>query len=89
MKNYCLLFVLAVLVVLTGVTLRNNFAAAIGSAGKNSPRVEAIGGDPVPPFPKQVAIGGDPVPPFPKVVAIGGDPVPPFPKRSAKPADAR
>lgn len=83
MKNYVLTFLLAVLVVLTGATLRKSFAAIGGSPVPPFPKQAAIGGSPVPPFPKVAAIGGSPVPPFPKEAAIGGSPVPPFPKRTA------
>lgn len=48
MKNYLLVFLLALLVVLTGVTLRRSVAG--------------IGGSPVPFPPPAVAIGGSPVP---------------------------
>jgi len=67
MKNYFLTFALAVLVVLTGVSLKQSMAA--------------IGGAPVPPLPPNVtAIGGAPVPPLPPSArAIGGAPVPPLP----------
>ena len=76
MKNYFLTFVLAVLVVLTGMTLRRSVANATqsGFAGQNN--LVAIGGSPTPPIPK--AIGGSPTPPIPK--AIGGSPTPPIPK---------
>ena len=60
MKNYLLTFSLAVLVVLTGMTVRR--------------AVAEIGGSPVP-LPKAMAIGGSPVP-LPKAMAIGGSPVP-------------
>jgi hypothetical protein len=66
MKNYLLTFLLAVLVVLTGMTVRR--------------AVAEIGGSPVPLLPKAMAIGGSPVPPLPKAMAIGGSPVPPLPK---------
>ena len=71
MKNYFLTFVLAVLVVLTGVSLKQSVAG--------------IGGAPVPPTPSGLmAIGGAPVPPTPKSnLAIGGAPVPPTPQSSS------
>ena len=77
MKNYFLAFVLAVLVVLTGMTLRRSVAnvAQPGSAGQD--RLVAIGGTPTPPIPS--AIGGTPTPPIPS--AIGGTPTPPIPKK--------
>jgi hypothetical protein len=70
MKNYFLTGALAVLVVLTGVSLKQSVAG--------------IGGSPVPPSPpKLMAIGGSPVPPSPpKYLAIGGSPVPPSPPKS-------
>ncbi len=58
MKNYVLTFLLALLVVLTGMTLRR---AVVG-----------IGGTPMPPFPPSVAIGGTPMPPFPPAMASTG-----------------
>lgn len=78
MKNYFLSFVLAVLVVLTGLTLRHSVANASqsGSAGQNN--LAAIGGSPTPPLPQAVAIGGSPTPPLPQ--AIGGSPTPPLPQ---------
>ena len=71
MKNYFLTFALAVLVVLTGVSLKQSVAA--------------IGGAPVPPSPpSMMAIGGAPVPPSPpSVMSIGGAPVPPSPPSAA------
>lgn len=67
MKNYFLTCVLAVLVVLTGVSLKQSVAG--------------IGGSPVPPSPPSLmAIGGSPVPPSPpSLMGIGGSPVPPSP----------
>jgi hypothetical protein len=56
MKNYLLTFLLAVLVVLTGVTLRRVLAAS--------------GTSPVPPLPKVLASGTSPVPPLPKVLQV-------------------
>ena len=77
MKNYFLAFVLAFLVVLTGLTLRHSVANATqsGSAGQNN--LLAIGGSPTPPIPP--AIGGSPTPPIPQTSAIGGSPTPPIP----------
>jgi len=73
MKNYFITFLLALLVVMTGVMLRRGIAS--------------IGGAPVPPIPK-MAIGGAPVPPIPKL-AIGGAPVPPIPPRRAEQVEIR
>jgi hypothetical protein len=78
-KNYFLAFVLAVLVVLSGVTLRQSVAST-NSGHVGTDNLMAIGGSPVPPIPKTAAIGGSPVPPIPKREAIGGSPVPPIPK---------
>lgn len=50
MKNYILTFVLAVLVVLTGLTLRHGTAGFGGS-----PVPVAFGTSPVPPFPPEIA----------------------------------
>lgn len=71
MKNYFLTCVLAVLVVLTGVSLKQSVAG--------------IGGSPVPPVPpSSTAIGGSPVPPVPpSLMGIGGSPVPPVPPSGA------
>ncbi len=65
MKNYFLSFVLALLVVLTGMTLRHSVANVTqsGSAGTN---LTAIGGTPPPPIPQAAAIGGTPPPPIPQ-----------------------
>jgi hypothetical protein len=62
MKNYLLTFVLALLVVLTGMTVRR--------------AVAGIGGSPVPLPPNVTGIGGSPVPLPPNVTGIGGSPVP-------------
>jgi len=62
MKNYLLALVLALLVVLTGMTLRRSAAG--------------IGGAPVPLPPAAVHIGGAPVPLPPAALHIGGAPVP-------------
>jgi hypothetical protein len=77
-KNYILTFLLAVLVVMAGVSLRK-LVANTGASANDAAALVAIG--PVPaPFPPKVAIG--PVPaPFPPKVAIG--PVPaPFPPKA-------
>ena len=77
MKNYFLSFALAVVVVLTGVSLKQTVAG--------------IGGSPVPPTPPSLmAIGGSPVPPTPPSVrAIGGSPVPPTPPSGSSSVAAR
>jgi hypothetical protein len=82
-KNYFLLFVLAVLIVLTGVTLRKTFAVTNASPAQHVSNAVAIGTEPVPPWPKKLAIGTEPVPPWPKKLAIGTEPVPPWPKKLA------
>jgi hypothetical protein len=64
-KNYILAFVLAVLVVLTGVTLRQSIAST-NSGISSTKNLVAIGGSPVPPIPQNPAIGGSPVPPIPQ-----------------------
>jgi hypothetical protein len=82
MKNYFLTFVLAVLVVLTGLTLRHSVANATQS-GLAQNNLTAIGGTPAPPLPQAVAIGGTPAPPLPQAAAIGGTPAPPLPQAAA------
>lgn len=77
MKNYFLTFVLAVLVVLTGLTLRRTVANASQPGVSTQNALVAIGGSPTPPIPS--AIGGSPTPPIPS--AIGGSPTPPIPKK--------
>jgi hypothetical protein len=62
MKNYLLAFLLALLVVLTGMSLRRSAAG--------------IGGSPVPMPPNAIGIGGSPVPMPPNATGIGGSPVP-------------
>jgi hypothetical protein len=64
MKNYALTFLLAVLVVLTSIGLRQ--------------AVAGIGGSPIPlPPPGVTGIGGSPIPlPPPGVAGIGGSPIP-------------
>ena len=71
MKNYFLTFALAVLVVLTGVSLKQSVAG--------------IGGSPMPPVPPSLtAIGGSPMPPVPpSSTSIGGSPMPPVPPSRA------
>jgi len=51
MKNLVLTFLLALLVVLTCVSIRRMVAGTATSAGQK-PALVAIGGAPVPPFPK-------------------------------------
>ena len=96
MNRYAQVVLLALLTVLTSVSLRRVAAAAVGSewqAGLSvssgtlspiPPPQSQIGGSPTPPPPKvrDMAIGGSPTPPPPKVrlVAIGGSPTPPPPK---------
>ena len=75
MKNYILTFVLAVLVVLASVSLRNAIASNNVSANSAATLV-AIGPGPVPYPPTKVAIGPGPVPYPPSKVAIGPGPVP-------------
>ena len=74
MKNYFLAFALAILVVLTGFSLKQSVAGIGGS--QMPPNVTAIGGAPVPDPPDTEAIGGAPVPDPPDTEAIGGAPVP-------------
>jgi hypothetical protein len=60
MKNLVLTFVLALLVVLTCVSVRRMVAGTATSAGQMS-MLGAIGPEPVP-YPPHVAIGPEPVP---------------------------
>jgi hypothetical protein len=62
MKNYLLAFLLALLVVLTGMSLRRSAAG--------------IGGSPVPMPPNAIGIGGSPVPMPPNAIGMGTSPVP-------------
>ena len=102
MKNLVVTLLLAMLVVLTAVSVRRMVAGNATYAG--TPTLVAIGTDPVPPVPpgkpsgKTLAIGTDPVPPVPPgkpsgpkevglmLLAIGTDPVPPVPPPAPKPA---
>jgi len=68
MKNYVLTFLLALLVVLTSMSLRRSMAG--------------IGGAPVPVPPTVTGIGGAPVPVTPTLTGIGGAPVPVPPTKS-------
>jgi hypothetical protein len=79
-KNYVLSFLLAVLVVLTGVTLKRSITGIGTDPVPIPPKVFAIGTDPVPIPPKAMGIGTDPVPIPPKAMGIGTDPVPIPPK---------
>jgi len=76
MKNIFLTFFLALLVVVTAITVRR-MVAGTGTAAAQNPTLLAIGTDPVPFPPGLVGIGTDPVP-FPpgKLAGIGTDPVP-------------
>ena len=87
MKNLVVTFVLALLVVVTAISVRRMVTGAATAAGQG-PAVMAIGTDPVPlPYPPKrlAAIGTDPVPlPYPpkRLAAIGTDPVPlPYPPK--------
>ena len=55
MKNYFLTFVLAVLVVLTGLTLRRTVANASQPGVSTQNALVAIGGSPTPPIPSAIA----------------------------------
>ncbi len=77
MKKYALALLLAVLVVLTGMTLRRSVVGASPSNAEVQ-KLVAIGGEPVP-LPPQLSIGGEPVP-LPPGETIGGEPVPLPPK---------
>jgi hypothetical protein len=80
-KNNFLAFVLAVLVVLSGLALRKSIAS-IGTDPVPMPHMVAIGTDPVP-MPHAVRIGTDPVP-MPHAAKIGTDPVPMPHERSTR-----
>lgn len=75
MKNTVLTLLLAVLVVLTSVTLRKAFTGAVAFSNSGNALV-AIGPSPVPLPPNVAAIGPSPVPLPPNVAAIGPSPVP-------------
>jgi hypothetical protein len=72
-KNNFLAFVLAVLVVLSGLALRKSIAS-IGTEPVPMPHAVAIGTEPVP-MPHALRIGTEPVP-MPHAVKIGTEPVP-------------
>lgn len=84
MKNCVLAVLLALLVVLTGITLRRSLAGR-GVAGVAGQTLVAIGTEPVP-LPPSVGIGTEPVPLPPSQVGIGTEPVPlpPTAGRSAR-----
>ena len=67
MKNYLLAFLLALLVVLTGMSLRRSVAG--------------IGTSPVPMPPNAIGIGTMPAPMPPNAIGIGTSPVPMPPNR--------
>lgn len=75
MKTYLLTLVLAVLVVLTGVSLRRS-AAKVGNSTGAYPPVAGIGGSPIPLPPMGAGIGGSPIPLPPMAAGIGGSPIP-------------
>ncbi len=50
MKNLLLAFLLALLVVLTSMTLRRG-VAGVDKSSSSQPKLVAIGGDPTPPIP--------------------------------------
>ncbi len=63
MRNYVLTLLLAVVVVLTGLTVRRSLSGATRSGADRPTSLIAIGGSPVPvPPPALVSIGGSPVP---------------------------
>lgn len=62
MKNYLLAFLLALLVILSSVTVRRS--------------VVGIGGSPAPLPPMALGIGGSPAPLPPMALGIGGSPAP-------------
>jgi len=72
MKNLAVTVLLALLVVLTAVSLRRSVLAHAATTG--APAMMAIGGDPVP-LPPPKPSGLKPTN-GPWLVAIGGDPVP-------------
>jgi len=75
MKNYVLTFLLALLVVLTSVMVRNTLAKA-SVVGNTGSAFTAIGPGPMPIPPSAVAIGPGPMPIPPSAVAIGPGPMP-------------
>ncbi len=79
MKKYALALLLAVLVVLTGMTLRRSVTGASPS-NVQVQKLVAIGTEPVP-LPPQLTIGTEPVP-LPPGPAIGTEPVPLPPRPS-------
>ena len=90
MKSFLLTLLLALLVVLTALSLRRAVAAGVTATDQGSSLV-ALGGEPVPlpptakaklggepvPWPHtKLALGGEPVPWPPTKLALGGEPVP-------------
>ncbi len=77
MKNLVLTFLLALLVVLTAISVRRVFAGNATFAAQR-PNLVAIGGEPIPLPPRPTgAIGGEPIPLPPRPTgAIGGEPIP-------------
>ena len=76
MRNFSLALLLALLVVLAGLTLRRSVAGIGGSPVPWPPSGVHIGGSPVPWPPSGMHIGGSPVPWPPSGAQIGGSPVP-------------
>ncbi len=58
MKNYVLTFLLALLVVLTGMNLRRSVVGLAGAPVPLPASVTGFGGAPVPPFPPAMASTG-------------------------------
>ncbi len=58
MKNYVLTFLLALLVVLTGMTLRRSVVGLAGAPVPLPASVTGFGGSPMPPFPPAMASTG-------------------------------
>jgi hypothetical protein len=81
MKNYILTFLLAVLVVLASVMVRNTLANGNTVASEGA-AVMAIGPGPAPFPPRTLAIGPGPAPFPPRTSAIGPGPAP-FPPRTS------
>ena len=82
MKNSVVTLLLALLVVLTAVSVRRMVAGNATYAG--TPTLVAIGTDPVPPVPPGKPSGPKEVGLM--LLAIGTDPVPPVPPPAPKPA---
>jgi hypothetical protein len=75
MRNYILTFLLAVLVVLASVSVRNALGMS-SAAANNGATVLAIGPGPAPIPPRASAIGPGPAPIPPRASAIGPGPAP-------------